>query len=73
MLYVKECIPCRMLSKFTFEKDIKAFVTDNLCKVRWLLFCSYNPNFCNLPVHLNGIDKAIEFNSKAYDRILMRK
>ena len=72
MLYVKEHIPCRMLSKFTFEKEIEAFTIEiNLCKVKWLLVCSYNPNFCNLPVHLNAIDKAIEFYSKTYDKILI--
>ena len=41
MLYVKEHIPCRMLSKFTFEKEIEAFVIEiNLRKVKWLLVCS---------------------------------
>ena len=35
MLYVKEHIPCRMLSKFTFEKEIEAFVIEiNLRKVK---------------------------------------
>ena len=39
--------PCRMLSKFTFEKEIEAFAIEiNLRKVKWLLFCSYNTNFC---------------------------
>ena len=72
MLYVKEHIPCRMLSKFTFEKEIEAFAIEiNLRKITWLLVCSCNPNFCNLPVHLNAIDKAIEFYSKAYDKILV--
>ena len=65
MLYVKEHISCRMLSKFTFEKKIEAFATEiNLRKVKWLLVCSYNPNFCKLPVHLNVIDNAIEFIPK---------
>ena len=40
-------------------------------KVKWLLVYSYNPNFCNLPVHLNAIDKAIEFYSKTYEKILI--
>ena len=72
MLYVKEHIPCRMLSKFTFEKEIEAFAIEiNLRKVKWRLVFSYNPNFCNLPVHLNAIDKAIEFYSKTYDKILI--
>ena len=43
MLYVKEHIPCRMLSKFTFEKEIEVFAIEiNLRKVRWQLVCSYN-------------------------------
>ena len=68
ILYFKEHIPCRMLSKFIFGKEIEAFAIEiNLCKVKWLLFCSYNPNFCNLPVHLNALDKTIEFYFKAYD------
>ena len=72
MLYVKEHIPCRMLSKFTFEREIEAFATEiNLCKFKWLLVCSYNPNFCNLSVHLNAIDRAIEFYFKTYDKILI--
>ena len=54
-----------MISKFTFEKEIEVFATENnLRKVKWLLVCSYNPNLCNMPVPLNAIDKAIDFNSK---------
>ena len=61
-----------MLIKFTFEKEIEAFAIEiNLGKVKWLSVCSYNPNCCNLPVHLNAIDKAIEFYSKIYDKILI--
>ena len=72
MLYVKEHTTCRMLRKFTFEKEIEAFAIEiNLRKVTWLFVCSYNPNFCNLPVHLNAIDKAIEIYSKTYDKILI--
>ena len=58
-----------VLSKFTFEKEIAVEI--NLRKVNWLLVWSYNPHFCNLPVHLNGIDKATEFYSKTYDKILI--
>ena len=36
-----------------------------------MLVCSNNLNFCNLPVHLNGIDKAKEFYSITNDKILM--
>ena len=35
------------------------------------MVCSYNTNFCNLPVHLNVIDKAIEFYPKTFDKILI--
>ena len=72
MLHVEEHISCRKLSKLIFEKEICAFTIEiNLCKVTWLLVCFYNPDFCNLPVHLNAIDKAIEFYSKIYDKILI--
>ena len=65
-------ISCRMLSKFTFEKEIEPFAIEiDLRKVKWLLACSYNPKFCNLPVHLNAIAKAIAFYSKTYDKILI--
>ena len=71
MLQVKEHIPCRMLSKFTFEKEIEAFTIEiNLRKVKWLLVCSFDTNSCHLPVHLNAIYKAIEFYFKTYDKIL---
>ena len=56
-----------MLSKFTFEKEIEAFAIENrLRKVKWLLVCSYNQNLFNIPVHLNAIDKAVDFNSKKF-------
>ena len=72
MLYVREHIPCRMLSKFTFEKQIEAFAIEiNLHKAKWLFVCSYNPIFCNLPINLNAIDKAIEVYSKTYDKVLI--
>ena len=59
--------PCRTLSRFTFEKEIEAFATENnQGKVKWLLVCSYNPNFCNGLVHSNAIDRAINFNSKKF-------
>ena len=61
MLYIKEHTPCRMLSKLTIEKEIEAFAIEIILrKVKCLLICSYNPNSCHLPVHLNVIDKAIE-------------
>ena len=60
-----------MLSKFTFEKEIEAFPIEiNLRKVKWLLVYSYSP-FCNLPVHLNATDEAIEFYSKTYGKVLV--
>ena len=36
-----------------------------------MLVCSNNLNFCNLSVHLNGIDKAKEFYFITNDKILM--
>ena len=50
-----------MLSKFTFWTEIEPFAINNLRKVKWLLVCFYNPN---IPVYLNVVDKATDFNSK---------
>ena len=70
MLHVKEHITSRMLRKF--KKQVEAFALEiNRRKVKWLLVCFYNPNFSNLPVHLNAIDKAIEFFSKTYEQFLV--
>ena len=45
-LFSKEHIPCRMLSKFTFEKETEGFATEiNLPKVKWLLVCYYSSFF----------------------------
>ena len=43
----------------------------NLRKVKWVLLCSNNLNFCNLPVHLNSIDKVKEFYSITNHKIFM--
>ena len=68
----KEHILCIIVSKFTFEKEIKAFPIEiNLSKVKWLFVSSYNSNFYNLPVNLNAIDKVIKFYSNTYDKILI--
>ena len=70
MLYVKEYIPCRMLSKFTFEKEIEGFAIELICVSLsgcWSVFITQI--FSNLPVHLNAIDKAIEFYSKTYEKV----
>ena len=63
---------CKKFSKFTFEKEIEGFTIEiNLRKVKWLLVYSYNPAFYNFSSHLNAIDKAIEFYSKTFDKILI--
>ena len=39
-------IPYRMLSKFTFDKEIEAFAIEiKLRKFKWVLFCFYKPIF----------------------------
>ena len=64
--------PRRMLSKFTLKKKMIPLPLKLVCvKFKWLLVCSYNPQFSNLPVHLNPLDKSIVFYSKTYDNILI--
>ena len=69
MLYVKEHIPCRMLSKFTFKKEIEAFVLLKLICIR--LSSCWSVLTTDLVVHLNAINKAIKFYSKISDKILI--
>ena len=65
MSYVKERKPCRMLSKFTFEKQIEDFAIEiDMRDVTWLLVWS-------VPVHLNAIKEAIKSYSKMYEKILI--
>ena len=44
MIYIREDIPSKQLSKHNFTKDIEGiFVEINLRKTKWLLFGSYHP------------------------------
>ena len=58
-----------ILRKFNFEKEMRAITIEASLRLR--MVCSYNPNFSNLLVHLNAIDKAIKFYSKTDGKILI--
>ena len=55
MIYVREDIPCKMLSKHNTPDDFEGiFLELNLRKVKWFLFGGYNPQgqyfeFCTSP------------------------
>ena len=58
-----------ILRKFNFEKEMGAITIEASLRVR--MVCSYNPNFSNLLVHLNAVDKAIKFYSKTDGKSLI--
>ena len=61
-----------MLSNLILKKKLNPWLLKLIC-VRLSGFCSViiTKIFTHLPVHLNDIDKAIEFYSKTYDKMLI--
>ena len=58
MLFVREDIPCKLLS--VENHPIKGFyVGINLQKTKWLLCCSYNPNRCKIDFHLENLSRSL--------------
>ena len=66
MLFVREDIHYKLLS---IEKNsIEAFYVEiNLRKIKWLLWCSYNPNQNSIHAHLENSDKNLALYSSSYE------
>ena len=61
-----------MLKNFNFERETESFASEiNQCNVKWLMIFSCNRKLSNLRMHLNVIDKAMEYYSKLYYKILL--
>ena len=70
MLFVREDIHYKLLS---IEKNsIEAFYVEiNLRKIKWLLWCSYNPNQNSIHAHLENLDKNLALYSSSYENHIM--
>ena len=71
MIFVKEDIPSKLLTKYNFPSDVEGlFVELNFRKSRWLLFGTYHPPAKNDQYFFNCIDKALDTYSN-YDNVLL--
>ena len=72
LIYVREDIPCKLLSKHDFPEDIEGiFIELNLRKMKWLLFGTYHPPSQNDKYYFECVGKALDVYSGTYDRLLL--
>ena len=70
MLYVREDIPAKLLSR-DFPCAESFFVEINLYKKKWLINCSYNPRKNNIENHLDIISRSLDTHSNKYENIVL--
>ena len=71
MIFVKEDIPSKLLTKYNFPSDAEGlFVELDFRKSKWLLFGTYHPPTQNDQYFFNRIGKALETYSN-YDNVLL--
>ena len=72
LIYVREDIPSKQLSKHTFPSDIEGiFVEINLRKSKWLLFGTYHPPSQSNSYFFESLTKAMDIYLGGYDRFLL--
>lgn len=47
------------------------FIELNLRKKKWLLFCSYDPKYSQIPYHFSKIGKALDYLTSNSDNIIV--
>ena len=71
MIFIRDYIPSRMLTKHVFPDDIKGlFLELNFRKAKWLLFGTYHPQTQSDSYYFNNLDKALDLYSH-YDKKLL--
>ena len=72
LIYVREDIPCKQLTKHTFPGDIEGvFVEINLRKTKWLLFGTYHPPSQSDNYYFDSLTKALDQYLEKYDKFLL--
>ena len=72
MIFVRDDIPCKQLTKHTFPGDIEGiFVEINLRKIKWLLFGSYHPPSQNDNYFFDSVSKGLDLYYPDYDKFLL--
>ena len=72
LIFVREDIPSRKLSKHTFPTDIEAlYIEINLRKTKFLLIGTYHPPNQADQYYFDNINKALDMYSHSYDKVLL--
>ena len=72
MIYVREDIPSKLLSKYSTPDDIEGmFVELNFRKSKWLLYGTYHPPKQKDVYYFTNVGNALEFYNKTYDKCLL--
>ena len=72
MIYVREDIPCKMLSKHDTPDDCEGiFLELNLRKVKWFLFGGYNPHKDNISNFVCQLGPIVDTFLSTYDNLLL--
>ena len=68
MIFIRDDIPSRVLTKHVFPDDIEdLFIELNFRKTKWLLFGTYHPPTQSDSYYFNNLDKALNLYSH-YDK-----
>ena len=72
LIFVREDIPSRKLSKHTFPTDIEAlYIEINLRKTKFLLIGTYHPPNQADQYYFDNINKALDMYSHSYNKVLL--
>ena len=72
MIYVRDDIPCKQLSKHTLPDDIEGmFIEINLRKLKLLLFGTYHPPSQSDCYYFNKLSNSLDIYIDKYDKFLL--
>ena len=72
LIYVREDIPCKKLTKHILPDDIEGiFVEINLRKTKWLLFGGYRPPRQQAEYFLKHVNYALDTYRQTFDKFLL--
>ena len=72
LIYIREDIPSKKLTKHTFPSDIEGlFIEINLRKTKWLLFGSYHPPSQPDQYYFDCVSNALDIYNDFYDKFLL--
>ena len=72
LIYIREGIPNKLISKHTFPDDIEGiFVEINLRNIKWLLFGTYHPPSQFDQYYFENLSKALDIYSEHYEKFIL--